>query len=155
MLAAAEIPPAYAFSTAPLTIVQRHRLNGSSWHPGCPVALDGLRHVRLSYVGFDGAVDRGRQHLGLHLPPGDRRDALVAARLRPCRRRQHHREPRRVRRWQHDPRGVAAVPRPLAAPQGHGLRRRLPGARVPQCRLGWGGSWPGPTDYQHFSANGT
>jgi hypothetical protein len=20
---------------------------------------------------------------------------------------------------------------------------------------GWGGSWPGPTDYQHFSANGT
>ena len=20
---------------------------------------------------------------------------------------------------------------------------------------GWGGTWPGPTDYQHFSANGT
>ncbi|MET0602965.1 MAG: M15 family metallopeptidase [Baekduia sp.] len=55
----ADVPPAYAFSATPLTIVQRHRLNGSSWRPGCPVALDDLRYVRLSHYGFDGAVRRG------------------------------------------------------------------------------------------------
>ena len=26
---------------------------------------------------------------------------------------------------------------------------------VARAGWGWGGSWPGPTDYQHFSANGT
>lgn len=30
-----------------------------SWHPGCPVAPGGLRAVRLSYVGFDGAAHAG------------------------------------------------------------------------------------------------
>jgi D-alanyl-D-alanine carboxypeptidase len=32
---------------------------GSSWHAGCPVGLDELRHVRLSYWNF-----KGEQHVG-------------------------------------------------------------------------------------------
>jgi hypothetical protein len=49
MLAAVDAPlPPFAFHAAPLTRTQRHRLYGSSWRPGCPVALNGLRHVRLS-----------------------------------------------------------------------------------------------------------
>ncbi|WCB96141.1 hypothetical protein DSM104299_04896 [Baekduia alba] len=57
---AADVPPAYAFSARPLTTVQRHRLYGSSWHPGCPVGLDDLRYARLSYYGFDGRRHTGR-----------------------------------------------------------------------------------------------
>ncbi|MGZ8600414.1 MAG: M15 family metallopeptidase [Actinomycetota bacterium] len=33
---------------------------GSSWRPGCPVPLERLRLVRLTYVGFDGRAHRGR-----------------------------------------------------------------------------------------------
>ncbi|MGZ8629265.1 MAG: M15 family metallopeptidase, partial [Actinomycetota bacterium] len=29
-------------------------MTGSSWRPGCPVPLERLRLVRLTYVGFDG-----------------------------------------------------------------------------------------------------
>ena len=32
---------------------------GSSWRPGCPVAPDGLRLVRLTYWGFDGTSHTG------------------------------------------------------------------------------------------------
>ena len=37
----------------------RARMTGVSWHPGCPVALDELRLLRLSYWGFDHAVHQG------------------------------------------------------------------------------------------------
>jgi hypothetical protein len=56
---AADVTPAYAFSAAPLTRVQRHRLYGSSWRPGCPVGLDELRYLRVGYRGFDGRRHRG------------------------------------------------------------------------------------------------
>ena len=32
---------------------------GATWHPGCPVAADQLRRLKMSYVGFDGT-----SHLG-------------------------------------------------------------------------------------------
>lgn len=32
---------------------------GASWRPGCPVAPEDLRRVRLDYVGFDGLTHRG------------------------------------------------------------------------------------------------
>ena len=42
-----------------LTATMRARMTGVSWHPGCPVALDQLRLLRLSYWGFDHAVHQG------------------------------------------------------------------------------------------------
>ena len=32
---------------------------GSSWHPGCPVALAELRYLSITYRGFDGADHQG------------------------------------------------------------------------------------------------
>ncbi|HET7443443.1 MAG TPA: M15 family metallopeptidase [Solirubrobacterales bacterium] len=38
----------------------RQRMTGVSWHPGCPVGLDDLRLLAVSYWGFDGEVHFGR-----------------------------------------------------------------------------------------------
>jgi len=38
----------------------RDRVEGSSWHPGCPVGLDKLRLLELTYRGFDGDRHHGR-----------------------------------------------------------------------------------------------
>jgi hypothetical protein len=35
------------------------RLVGRNWHPGCPVAIDDLRHVRVRYRDFKGRVRTG------------------------------------------------------------------------------------------------
>jgi hypothetical protein len=35
-------------------------MEGSSWHQGCPVGLDDLRLLRLTYLGFDGGAHGGR-----------------------------------------------------------------------------------------------
>ena len=60
MLAAVDAsPPPFAFSAAPLTQAQRHRVYGSSWRPGCPVPLSELRYARVSYVDCDGTARRG------------------------------------------------------------------------------------------------
>jgi hypothetical protein len=37
----------------------RSRMEGVSWHPGCPVGIDDLRLVEVDHWGFDGAVHRG------------------------------------------------------------------------------------------------
>ena len=37
----------------------RARMTGVSWHPGCPVSLDQLRLLQVSYWGFDGAAREG------------------------------------------------------------------------------------------------
>ena len=37
----------------------RARMTGVSWHAGCPVGLDRLRLLRLSYWGFDGQAHTG------------------------------------------------------------------------------------------------
>lgn len=37
----------------------RKRITGSSWHRGCPVARKDLRHIRATYVGFDGRTRPG------------------------------------------------------------------------------------------------
>ena len=51
--------PVFRAGTAPLTAAMRARMTGVSWHRGCPVALDELRLLRLSYWGFDHAVHPG------------------------------------------------------------------------------------------------
>ena len=37
----------------------RQRLVGRNWHPGCPVGIDDLRHVRVSHWNFEGHVRSG------------------------------------------------------------------------------------------------
>lgn len=44
-------------STLPAGLAAEMR--GSTWHPGCPVALEDLRLLRFNYVGFDGEIKRG------------------------------------------------------------------------------------------------
>jgi D-alanyl-D-alanine carboxypeptidase len=45
---------------SPLSPELRQRMTGVSWHPGCPVGLDDLRLLALTYWGFDGEVHLGR-----------------------------------------------------------------------------------------------
>ncbi|GAA0745449.1 M15 family metallopeptidase [Dactylosporangium roseum] len=54
----AETPP--ADSAEPLPPDLRQAMTGVSWRPGCPVGLDDLRLLRLTYVDFAGTERRGR-----------------------------------------------------------------------------------------------
>jgi hypothetical protein len=197
---AAEIPSAYAFSATPLTIVQRHRLNGSSWRPGCPVGLDGLRYVRLTYVGFDAKVHRGELVVNA--------DAVATmrivfgelfARRFPIRRMRlvddygasdhrsieadntsafNCRRATGATRWSQHAYGRAIDVNTIENPyvyangttthpasrhyldrsrhrKGMAYRGGILVRAFAKAGWGWGGDWPGPTDYQHFSANGT
>ena len=49
-------------------------MTGKSWHAGCPVSLDDLRLVSLSYIGFD-----GRSHVGTLVVNRSATDAIVDA----------------------------------------------------------------------------
>ena len=51
--------PAFRSSVAAIPASMRAQMTGSSWRPGCPVTLDDLRVVRVSYRGFDGASHTG------------------------------------------------------------------------------------------------
>jgi hypothetical protein len=51
--------PAFRSSAATLSPSMRARVTGVSWHPGCPVSLDQLRLLRVSYWGFDGTAHQG------------------------------------------------------------------------------------------------
>jgi hypothetical protein len=51
--------PPYRSSVRPLPTWLRQLMRGSSWHPGCPVGLDALRLVRVTYWGFDRQAHRG------------------------------------------------------------------------------------------------
>jgi hypothetical protein len=201
MLAAVDAsPPPFAFTAAPLTAARRHQLYGSSWRPGCPVTLDQLRYVRLSYVGFDGATHRGElvvnadavsatrtafSYMYLHRFP-IRRMRLVdhygASDYRSieadntssfnCRRATG------ATRWSQHAYGRAidvntienpyvyangttthAASRPYLDRANHRPGMAYRGGVLVRAfaRAGWkwGGDWPRPTDYQHFSANGT
>jgi D-alanyl-D-alanine carboxypeptidase len=192
--------PSFAFSARSLTPTLRHRLYGSSWRPGCPVALDGLRYVRLSYYGFDGGVHRGElvvnasavravriafADLFAHRFPIRRMrlvDAYGASDFRSieadntsafnCRRATG------ATRWSEHAYGRAIDVNPIENPYVYangttshaksrpyldrsrhrrgmaiwgGVLVRAFGA----AGWGWGGTWPRPTDFQHFSADGT
>jgi hypothetical protein len=52
-------PSTFQFQAFKLTPALREQLSKTSWHPGCPVGLDRLRYLRISYWGFD-----KRAHLG-------------------------------------------------------------------------------------------
>lgn len=190
----------FGFSAQRLDQRQRHRLYGSSWHPGCPVALHDLRLVRLSHHGFDGAVHRGV--LVVH------RDAVRAVRTAfadlfaqrfPIRRMRlvddygasdhrsieadnssafNCRRATGATRWSQHAYGRAIDVNPIENPYVYADGTTTHAASRPYLdrsrhrtgmayrggvlvrafagvSWGWGGTWPGPTDHQHFSANGT
>jgi hypothetical protein len=192
--------PSFSFSARPLSTELRHRLNGSSWRPGCPVALDDLRYVRLSHYGFDGTVRRGELVVNVSAVAAIRTAfADLFAHRFPIRRMRlvdHYgasdyrsieadntsafncRRATGATRWSQHAYGRAVDVNPIENPYiyangttTHAASR--PYLDRPRHRKGmayaggvlvrafaeagwsWGGSWPGPTDYQHFSANGT
>lgn len=63
----AETPPAndgeertrFAGRISPLPAPLAAEMRGTTWKPGCPVPLSGLRLLRFNYWGFDGEVKRG------------------------------------------------------------------------------------------------
>jgi hypothetical protein len=50
----------YRASVSRLPSGVREMMRGSSWRPGCPVGLNDLRLVRVTYVGFDGEPHPGK-----------------------------------------------------------------------------------------------
>jgi hypothetical protein len=46
-------------SVQPVPQEARTKMKGIAWHPGCPVGLDDLAYLRLSYWGFDGSPHPG------------------------------------------------------------------------------------------------
>jgi hypothetical protein len=52
--------PGFRGHGSPLDQGLRQRMTGVSWHPGCPVGLDDLRLLALTYWGFDDEVHFGR-----------------------------------------------------------------------------------------------
>lgn len=57
--AAGTSPGAFVGTVEVLSAEARQRMTGVSWRAGCPVGLDDLRLLRLSYVDFDGAAKVG------------------------------------------------------------------------------------------------
>ncbi|MBV9953105.1 MAG: M15 family metallopeptidase [Acidimicrobiia bacterium] len=70
------LPPpadgAFHASVEPIDAATRDRM-GATWHEGCPVGLADLRHVTLSFVGFD-----GRDHTGELVVAASVADDLVS-----------------------------------------------------------------------------
>ena len=185
---------------APLDPQLRQRMTGVSWHPGCPVGLDDLRLLAITYWGFDGGVHYGRLVVN--------RDAARPLLLVMRRLYRLHYPFRRMRlvdaygaddhrsmeadntsafncrfvsgtsRWSQHAYGRAidinTIENPyvgsdghVSPPQGEPFADRslhatglihAGGAVVRAFAAvgwGWGGSWSGDKDYQHFSATGT
>ena len=57
---AAGSPAGFRSTISQLDTAQRERMTDVSWRPGCPVSLDALRLLTLTYHGFDGAPHTGR-----------------------------------------------------------------------------------------------
>jgi hypothetical protein len=158
-------------------------MTGVSWHRGCPVALDELRLLRLSYWGFDHAVHQGelvvfaarfpiRQMRVVDDFGGDDERSMLAGntsafncRLVPG-----------TDVWAQHAYGLAVDINPLENPEIRDGRADPPAAAAWADRsrsspamirdadaawrafraIGWtrGGDWRSLKDYMHFSANG-
>lgn len=60
LAARAEATARFRGHASPLSPEIRQRMTGVSWHRGCPVGLEDLRLLALTYWGFDGEVHLGR-----------------------------------------------------------------------------------------------
>ena len=56
---APQVPPRFPGGVYRIGPFLREHLAGRNWHPGCPVSIDHLRHVRVSYWDFRGRVRAG------------------------------------------------------------------------------------------------
>jgi hypothetical protein len=194
----ADAPP-YHFEAHRLSPAVRKRVTGVSWHRGCPVGLDGLRYVRVSYIGFDGEPHTGELMVAASAVRAMRRAfaTLYEARF-PIRRMRlvddyrgddyasieadntsafNCRRATGSTRWSDHAYGraidVNPIENPYVAADGSTAHR----ASVPYLKRsrhrrgmayrggvlvrafarvgwGWGGTWSGPVDYQHFSSTG-
>ena len=195
----ASAAPPFRGGIAPLTAAQRAAMTPSAWRPGCPVALAGLRSVRVTHWGFDGRVREGRLVVHRDVAP---RVLAILRRLYALRFPIRRLEPieayggsdfrsieadntsafncRTVdgtRRWSEHAYGRALDLNPIENPYvtGDGTSshaasrpyldrsRARPGMvragdavalAFAAAGFGWGGSWPGAKDYQHFSSSG-
>ncbi len=193
------ISPHYGFSAVKLTPALRAQLRRTSWHPGCPVGLDGLRYLRISYWGFDHKPHLGEMVANASAVPALRRAfaSLFSGRFLIRRMRLvdryggsdyasiqddntsafNCRNATGSSRWSEHAYGLAVDIDPIenpyvntdgttahAASNPYLNRNRVrQGMAVSGGELvrafdavgwGWGGRWPLPTDFQHFSVNG-
>ncbi len=51
--------PEFRAVVRPVAPAERQAMTPDVWRPGCPVGLSALRHVSVSFVGFDGRARRG------------------------------------------------------------------------------------------------
>jgi hypothetical protein len=70
------------FSSRRLGPALRRRISGSSWHPGCPVPLSGLRYLRLAHWGFDRRRHAGELVVAASAVPAIRRAFATLFRAR-------------------------------------------------------------------------
>lgn len=65
-------PPSSSFESGarPLTEPEKAAMRGVSWHPGCPLPLEGLARLELTHWGFDGEVHRGVLIVDAEYAPG-------------------------------------------------------------------------------------
>jgi D-alanyl-D-alanine carboxypeptidase len=191
--------PRFRFSAVTLSPPLRAQLRRTSWHMGCPVALDQLRYLRIAYWDFE-----HRPRLGEMVVNASAVRAvqgafarLFAARF-PIRRMRlvdryggsdyasieadntssfNCRDATGASRWSEHAYGLAIDVDPIENPYvyangttSHAASRPFlnrhdvrPGMAESGGTLvrafgavgwGWGGRWPLPTDFQHFSVNG-
>ncbi len=187
-------PPPFRSAVGVVTAEQL----GASWHAGCPIPVEGLRAVDVSYWGNDGAVRTGR--LIVHTDQTTRVVAIFrdiyAARFPIARMRTidayggddeasmrdnntsgfNCRYVMGTTNWSEHAYGRAIDVNPLVNPYVRGSSVDPPegAAYADRSRTdpgmihagdavvrafaaqgwGWGGSWSGGKDYQHFSASG-
>jgi hypothetical protein len=178
----------------------RQRMNGVSWHPGCPVGFADLRLLTVSHWGFDPGVRRGR--LVVHR---DTAKAMLGVMRSLYRQRFPIRHMRLVDAYGADDRrsmaadntsafncrfvagqpgtwsehaygraiDVNPIENPYVTDSGYvsppagtrfvdrsrhatGMIHRGGRAVEAFAKAGWewGGNWPWPKDFQHFSASG-
>ena len=153
-------PGPFQFSASRLSAGLRERMRHDSWRPGCPVSLDDLRLLRMSYLVDDyGASDyvsiAADNTSSFNCRNGDRLDRSspstpTAARSTSTRSRTHTSTP--------TARPPTAPSKPYLDRSHHRRGMAFPGGVLVRAfdavGWGWGGRWPLPTDYQHFSRNG-
>jgi D-alanyl-D-alanine carboxypeptidase len=192
-------PPRYAFSSRPLGRALRRRVSGSSWHPGCPVPLSGLRYLRIGYWGFDRRPHRGEMIVAaIAVAPVRKAFAQLYRARFPIRRMRlvdaygasdsrsidhdntsafNCRNVTGGTGWSEHAYGRAIdidpIENPYVYPGGrvtHAASRRYVDRSHHRRGMAyhggvlvrafaavgwkWGGDWPRPTDYQHFSSTG-
>ena len=188
----------HAFTASVSRIVHRSQVR-YSWHPGCPVALSGLRMITMTYRGFDHRVHTGalvvnaavtgklilvfRKLFAMRYPirrmvPVDAYHGSDFASIQADNTSAFNcRNATGSSSWSEHAYGLAVDLNPCENPyvsadgsEAHKACRpftdrnlRVPGlihAGGPVVRAfasvgwGWGGTWQGAVDYQHFSANG-